>query len=48
METRLESESFETLTDLLAFLVLNLWPKVNKIFNYLIKGLITNFVVFRS
>jgi len=48
METRLQSESFETLIDFLAFLVQKLWPKINKIINCLIMGLITNFLVFRS
>jgi len=36
LETRLESESFETLNDLLAFLVQKLWSKINKLINYLI------------
>jgi len=31
METRLQSKSFETLLDFLAFLVQKLWPKINKI-----------------
>jgi len=30
-ETRLESESFEPLIDFLAFLVQNLWSKINKL-----------------
>jgi len=30
LETRLESESFETLIDFLAFVVQKLWPKLNK------------------
>jgi len=47
METRLESKSFETLIDFLVFLVQKLWPKPDKIIDYLIMGLITNFVVFR-
>jgi len=45
LETRLESESFEPLTNFLLFVVQTLWPKINKIINYLIMGLITNFVV---
>jgi len=36
LETRLESESFEPLIDFLAFLVQNLWFKINKLINYLI------------
>jgi len=36
LETRLESESFEPLTDFLAFLVQNLWFKINKLNNHLI------------
>jgi len=48
METRLESESFETLITFLAFLVQMLCPKINKIINYLIMELIGNFFVFRS
>ena len=48
LETRLESESFETLINFLMFLVQKLWPKINKIIDYLISGLITNVVVFRS
>jgi len=48
METRLESESFEILMDFLPFLIPKLLPKINKINNYLIMGLIINFVVFRS
>jgi len=48
METRLAYESFETLIDFLAFLIQKLWPKINKITNYLIMGLITQFFVFRS
>jgi len=47
LETKLESKSFETLIDFLAFLVETLWPKINKII-ILISGLITNFVVFTS
>jgi len=36
LETRLESESFDTLIDFLALLVQKLWSKVNKLINYLI------------
>ena len=36
LETRLESESFEPLIDFLAFLVQNLWFRINKLINYLI------------
>jgi len=36
LETRLESESIEPLIDFLAFLVQNLWFKINKLINYLI------------
>jgi len=36
LETRLESESFKPLIDFLAFLVQNLWFKINKLINYLI------------
>jgi len=36
LETRIESESFEPLIDFLAFLVQNLWFKINKLINYLI------------
>ena len=36
LETRLESESFEPLIDILAFLVQKLWSKINKLINYLI------------
>ena len=46
--TRLESESFKPLIDLLTFLVQSLWSKNNKFINYLISGLIAYFVVFRS
>jgi len=45
LETRLASEFFEPLTSFLPFLVQTLWPKLNKIINYLIMELITNFVV---
>jgi len=48
LETRLESESFEPMIDFLAFLIHELWPKINKMIKYLISGFITNFVVFRS
>jgi len=48
LKARLESESFEPLIDFLVFLVQTLWPKINKIINYLFSGLITNFFVFRS
>ena len=40
LETKLESESFESFIDFLAFLVQKLWPKINEIINYLIIGLI--------
>jgi len=36
IETTLESKSFETLIDFLAFLLQKLWPKINKTINYLI------------
>ena len=45
LETNIESEPFEPLIDFLAFLVHKLWPKINKIINYLIRGLITHIVV---
>jgi len=48
METRLESESFVTLIDFLVFLVQKLWPKINKVINYLIVGLVTNYLVLKS
>jgi len=35
METRIESESFETLIDFVAFLVQKLWSTINKQSNYL-------------
>ena len=34
LETRLKSESFDTLDDLLGFQVQKLWPKNNKISNW--------------
>jgi len=40
LETRRESESFEHLINFLEFLVRKLWPKNNKLINYLILGLI--------
>ena len=43
LETRLESESFETLIDFLAFLVQKLWSKINKLINYLISHVFTTF-----
>jgi len=48
METRLESEFFKTFINFLALLAKKLWPKIKKLMNYLIIGLIINFVVFRS
>jgi len=48
LETRLESEPFEPLIAFLAFLIQKLRSKINKIINYLIKGLIKYFVYFRS
>jgi len=36
LETRLESESFKSLINFLAFLVQNLWFKINKLINCLI------------
>jgi len=36
LETRLESASFEPLIDFLAFLVQNLWSKINKLIKYLV------------
>jgi len=46
METWLDSMSFEPLIDFPVFLIQKLWPKNNKINNYLISEVITNFVVF--
>jgi len=40
LETRLKSESFETLGDLLGFQVEKLWPKKNKIINTIIRKFI--------
>jgi len=48
METRLESEFFKTFINFLALLAKKLRPKIKKLLNYLIIGLIINFVVFRS
>jgi len=36
LETRLKFESFELLTNFLAFRFLKLWSKINKLINYLI------------
>ena len=48
LETKLESESFEPLIDFLAFLVQNLWSKINKLINYLISQifLLTYIITF--
>jgi len=48
LKTSLESESFEPLIDFQAFLVQKLGSEINKLINYLIKGLIDYFVYFRS
>ena len=48
LETRIESKSFEILTNFLEFLVRKLWSKINKQNNYLHMGLITLFFYFRS
>jgi len=48
LETKLKSESFKLLVNFLAFLVEKLWPEINKMINYLISGLIINFMNFRS
>jgi len=48
LETTLQSESFELLIDILAFLVQTLWSKIYKLINYLIMASIKYFVCFRS
>jgi len=48
LETRLEYELFEPLINFLAFLVQQLWFKINRVTNHLISRLIANFLVFRS
>jgi len=47
LETGLKSESFEPLMDFLRFCVQKLCPNNNTLINYLIRGLINCFVVFR-